>query len=100
MHESEIRCSLEKNGEGQRVVGDATDRQARQNGRRLLTYSQLASMGIKYSREHLWRLEAAGKFPRRLYLSPQKVVWFEHEVFEWLDERAADRHSRIYRVHE
>jgi hypothetical protein len=32
--------------------------------RRLRSFKQLIEMGIRYSREHLWRLEAAGKFPR------------------------------------
>ena len=68
--------------------------------RRLLTFKQLQEIGIRFSREHLWRLEAAGKFPRRLYLSPQKVVWWEDEIFAWLAERAAERETRVYRVHE
>jgi prophage regulatory protein len=65
--------------------------------RRLLNLKQLSEMGISYSREHLWRLEAAKKFPRRLYLSPQKIAWFEDEILAWIEERAAERGSRIYR---
>ena len=68
--------------------------------RRLLTYKDLKAIGISFSREHLWRLEAAGKFPRRLYLSTQKVVWLEDEILAWLAERAAERETRVYRVHE
>jgi prophage regulatory protein len=68
--------------------------------RRLLTYKDLKAIGISFSREHLWRLEAAGKFPRRIYLSPQKVAWFEDEILTWLAERAAERDVRMYRVHE
>jgi prophage regulatory protein len=45
--------------------------------RKLLTFKALKDMGVSFSREHLWRLEAANKFPRRIYLSPQKVAWFE-----------------------
>ena len=68
---------------------------------RLLSWKQLKEeFGISFSREHLWRLEAAGKFPRRIYLSPQKVAWFENEILAWLAERAAERETRIYRVHE
>lgn len=68
--------------------------------RRLLSWTQLKELGISFSREHLWRLEAAGKFPRRIYLSPQKVAWFEDEILEWLAERDAERASRIYRTHD
>ena len=40
---------------------------------RLLTYSQLEPLkGITYSRQHLYRLEKAGDFPRRFQLAPGK----------------------------
>ena len=68
--------------------------------RRLLTFKQLLEIGIRFSREHIWRLEAASKFPRRIYLSPQKVVWFEDEILAWLAERDAERETRVYRTHE
>jgi prophage regulatory protein len=68
--------------------------------RRLLTYKDLKAIGISFSREHLWRLEAAGKFPRRIYLSPQKVAWFEDDILAGLGERAAERDKRVYRVHD
>jgi prophage regulatory protein len=67
---------------------------------RLLSFKQLLEIGVRFSREHLWRLEAANKFPRRLYLSPQKVVWYEDEILAWLAERDAERETRVYRVHE
>jgi prophage regulatory protein len=65
-----------------------------------LNLKQLAAMGILFSREHLWRLEAASKFPRRLYLSPQKIAWFEDEILAWLEQRAAERSVRVYRTHD
>ena len=68
--------------------------------RRLLTYKDLKAIGISFSREHLWRLEAANKFPRRIYLSRQKIAWFEDEIFAWLAEREAERTTRVYRVHD
>ena len=67
--------------------------------RRLLTFNELKALGLSFSREHLRRLEAARKFPRRIYLSPQKVAWFEDEILVWLAERDADRETRVYRVH-
>jgi prophage regulatory protein len=68
--------------------------------RKLVNFKQLRAMGISWSREHVWRLEAKNKFPRRIYLSPQKVAWFEDEVLQWLEARAAERNTRIYRSHD
>jgi prophage regulatory protein len=74
--------------------------QARSDPRRLLSFKQLLEIGIRFSREHVWRLEAAGKFPRRIYLSPQKIAWFEDEILAWLAERDSEREARVYRSHE
>jgi prophage regulatory protein len=65
--------------------------------RRLVTFKQLQEMGICYCREHLWRLEAAGKWPRRIYLSPQKVVWDLNEILDHVERLAAERSNRVYR---
>lgn len=40
----------------------------------------LAGHGITYSSVHLLRLEADRKFPKRVYLSPGRVVWIKAEV--------------------
>jgi prophage regulatory protein len=68
--------------------------------RRLRTYQDLKAIGISFSRAHLWRLERANRFPRRIYLSPQKVAWFEDEILDWLQARADERSSRVYREHD
>lgn len=68
--------------------------------RRLVDYKQLKEMGIPWSREHIYRLEARREFPRRLYLSPQRVAWFEDEILEFLEAKAAERHSRKYAIHD
>lgn len=39
------------------------------------------------SRVTLWRLEAAGKFPKRCKLSQNSVAWREEEVSQWLETR-------------
>lgn len=69
-------------------------------GRRLVGYKQLKDIGITFSREHLWRLEAANRFPRRIYLSPQKVVWDLDEVLSHVARLAAERANRVYRNHD
>jgi prophage regulatory protein len=61
--------------------------------RRLLKFKQLIELGISFSREHIRRLEEAGKFPKRIRLSPQKIAWFEDEILTWVSERDAERHT-------
>lgn len=73
---------------------------APQSPRRLVNFKQLLELGIRFSREHIWRLEAKNKFPRRIYLSSQKIAWFEDEVLQWLEARAAERQNRVYRRHD
>jgi len=51
---------------------------------RLLTWPQVAAM-VPYSRMHVHRLEAAGKFPERVQLGPNRVAWRESEVLTWMD---------------
>ena len=47
--------------------------------------------GITYTRMHLTRLEAAGKFPKRFYPTPGRCAWIEQEIAEWQMERVANR---------
>jgi len=39
----------------------------------------------------IWRMEKAGKFPRRIKLGGNSVGWFESEVLTWLKNKAAER---------
>jgi predicted DNA-binding transcriptional regulator AlpA len=41
------------------------------------------------SRTHIHRLEAAGKFPRRIKLSPAASAWIESEIDAWASARVA-----------
>jgi prophage regulatory protein len=58
---------------------------------RLLDYQDLRAKGIKYSRVHLWRLEAAGKFPKRVRLSPSRHGWLEDEVDDHIEALVTQR---------
>jgi prophage regulatory protein len=58
---------------------------------RFLSREDLIERGITYSRVHLDRLEASGKFPRRVPLSANRVAWIEEEVDAWAAERLAER---------
>ena len=47
--------------------------------------------GIPLSKCQLWRLEKAGKFPKRISVSAHRVAWDEQEIDSYIAERAAAR---------
>jgi predicted DNA-binding transcriptional regulator AlpA len=53
--------------------------------------------GIDYSNEHRRRLEAQGKFPKRVRLNPSDprgyCGYIEEEIDAWIAERAAERND-------
>lgn len=59
---------------------------------KLVSKKELKSVyGIPYSFAHIARLEAAGKFPRRIALGQCRVAWFAEEVEVWIGERPRGR---------
>ena len=50
---------------------------------RLVSKRQLREL-VLYSHQHIARLEAAGKFPKRVRLGASRVGWVEDEVLAWL----------------
>jgi len=59
---------------------------------KLVSKKELKSVyGIPYSFQHIARLEAAGRFPRRIQLGQCRVAWFAEEVEEWIDARPRRR---------
>ena len=42
---------------------------------------------VKYSGQHIARLEKAGQFPQRLRLGQNRVAWLLSEVEDWIEER-------------
>lgn len=40
------------------------------------------------SRSTLWRLQRAGRFPKRISLSPNRVGYLENDVIAWIAARA------------
>lgn len=60
---------------------------------RILSKRQLKEM-IPYSPQHIQRLEAQGRFPKRLRLGNgprSRCGWIEDEVLDWLQERIKRR---------
>jgi prophage regulatory protein len=46
---------------------------------------------VPFSDMHIWRLEKAGKFPKRIKLGAHRVGWDFHEVISWIEDRKARR---------
>jgi prophage regulatory protein len=49
---------------------------------------------VGYSLAHIYRLERAGLFPRRVHLGRRAVGWVEEEIENWLRERVDARDRR------
>jgi predicted DNA-binding transcriptional regulator AlpA len=58
------------------IVGTTPDR--------LLTWPQVAAI-VPFGRQHVHRLEAAGKFPQRVQVGAGRVLWKLSEIQAWLD---------------
>jgi prophage regulatory protein len=70
---------------------NTTQRFGRQHVK-LLSYENLrADKGVLYSKAHLWRLERAGKFPKRVPLGQSRHGWLDSEIDAWIEQRAAER---------
>ena len=46
---------------------------------------------VSYSASHLWRLERAGQFPKRVRLGGNRVAWVQSEVSAWVESKLASR---------
>jgi prophage regulatory protein len=46
---------------------------------------------VPFSDMHIWRLERAGKFPKRIKLGDRRVGWDLDEVIAWIETRKALR---------
>jgi predicted DNA-binding transcriptional regulator AlpA len=55
---------------------------------KLCSVKQLKSdFGIPYSRQHLWRLQGSGEFPRAVKLGRCRVAFGISEIEEWIQAR-------------
>jgi prophage regulatory protein len=48
----------------------------------LISYRDLKARGVPYSKPHLWRLERAGKFPKRVPIGASRYGYVESEIDE------------------
>ena len=60
----------------------------------LIPYSDLKAKGVPYSKPHLWRLEKANKFPRRVPIGPSRYGYVEAEIDAYIKGLVAARDAR------
>jgi prophage regulatory protein len=60
---------------------------------RLIPHEDLKSKGIPYSKVHLWRLERARKFPKRVPIGQNRYGYVEREIDEYIAAGIAARDS-------
>jgi prophage regulatory protein len=66
----------------------------KKTGRRLLDYRALRERGIPWTRVHLARLEAAGKFPLHIDVGDNSIGWFEDEIDDFFEMKATERDAK------
>jgi prophage regulatory protein len=49
---------------------------------------------VLFSYAHTARLEAAGKFPKRVQIGENRVGYVEQEILDWIKARIAERDKR------
>jgi len=64
--------------------------------RRIIPYESLKpNKGIPFSKPHLWRLEKAGNFPKRIPLSAGRHGWAEDEIDAYIERKIAERDANV-----
>jgi prophage regulatory protein len=58
---------------------------------KLLSYDDLATKGICFSRSHIWRLIKAGTFPKQVKIGSHTNAWVEAEIDAYIEKRVAER---------
>lgn len=62
----------------------------------ILSRADLKALGIWQSNATLLRLEAAGRFPRRIRIGGTSVCWDRAEIMTWIEDRRAERARHHY----
>jgi predicted DNA-binding transcriptional regulator AlpA len=59
---------------------------------KLIGYKRLSEVyGIDFSRRHLARMEAEGRFPIRITLGDRTIRWVVSEIDAWLASKMLER---------
>jgi prophage regulatory protein len=67
------------------------DNQDTQSNDRIISAAERRRL-LPFSDMHIWRLEKAGKFPKRVKLGEHRVGWSYKEILAWIDARKSQRH--------
>ena len=59
--------------------------------RKLLSFPELREHGVLLGRRHVDRLEAEGKFPKRVPIGMRRVGWVTTEIQGWVDAAISAR---------
>jgi prophage regulatory protein len=62
---------------------------------KLLSFPELRQHGVLVGRRQVDRLEAEGKFPKRVLLGVHRVGWVTAEIDEFVDQAIGRRSSEI-----
>jgi predicted DNA-binding transcriptional regulator AlpA len=54
---------------------------------RFVTYDELPSFGVRYSRVHLRRLLVRGQFPHAHEITPNRIGWYLSDIQRWIASR-------------
>jgi len=65
---------------------------------KLLCFPDLRNHGVLIGRRQLDRLEAAGKFPRRVHMSERRVGWVAEEIDAHIAAKIANRCGALTKV--
>jgi prophage regulatory protein len=60
---------------------------------KLLCFPDLRSRGVLLGRRQIDRLEAVGKFPRRVHVSDRRVSWLAEEIDAHIAAKIANRYG-------
>ncbi|MCA1433115.1 AlpA family phage regulatory protein [Bradyrhizobium sp. BRP20] len=58
---------------------------------KLLPFTDLRDRGVLLGRRQIDRLEAEGKFPKRVPIAANRVAWVAREIEDWVDAAIARR---------
>lgn len=56
---------------------------------RIADAAEMTSISVRTIKRYM----AAGEFPAPIKLTSRTSVWFEHEIIQWMNERAASRRA-------
>ena len=61
--------------------------------KKMISSEQLADI-VPYSQNQLRRLEAQGRFPKRVRIGPNRVAWVQEEIERWFETRMDERNNK------